>query len=70
MNPASAVTVTQLLRAWSSGDQTARERLIPLVYVEETAETLQISQGAVNYEVDAANAWLYHELSEGHRDEA
>jgi RNA polymerase sigma factor (TIGR02999 family) len=34
MNPASAVTVTQLLHAWSSGDQTARERLIPLVYEE------------------------------------
>jgi len=34
MNPASAVTVTQLLHAWSNGDQTARERLIPLVYEE------------------------------------
>jgi RNA polymerase sigma factor (TIGR02999 family) len=34
MNPASASTVTQLLRAWSNGDQTARERLIPLVYEE------------------------------------
>ena len=34
MNQASAVTVTQLLHAWSNGDQTARERLIPLVYEE------------------------------------
>ena len=34
MNPASAVTITQLLQAWSSGDQTARERLIPMVYEE------------------------------------
>jgi RNA polymerase sigma factor (TIGR02999 family) len=34
MNQASAATVTQLLREWSNGDQTARERLIPLVYGE------------------------------------
>jgi RNA polymerase sigma factor (TIGR02999 family) len=34
MNQASDLTVTQLLREWSNGNQTARERLIPLVYDE------------------------------------
>src|SRR5262249_15025065 len=32
--PSSPQQVTELLTAWSSGDQTARDRLVPLVYDE------------------------------------
>ena len=32
MDPASLQDVTKLLRAWSSGEQSALDRLIPLIY--------------------------------------
>jgi len=34
MSPNSDVQPTELLRAWSQGDESARERLIPLLYSE------------------------------------
>ena len=34
MNAASPEGITQLLLAWSEGDQTALEKLIPLVHAE------------------------------------
>ncbi len=34
MTPASSEEVTELLQAWSDGDQSALERLMPLVYAE------------------------------------
>ena len=34
MNQASPEEITVLLRAWSDGDQSALEKLIPLVYAE------------------------------------
>ena len=34
MKPSSTHEVTQLLLAWSNGDQTALEELTPLVYAE------------------------------------
>ena len=34
MPPNSDVQATELLRAWSQGDESARERLIPLMYGE------------------------------------
>jgi len=37
---------------------------------EETAEALQISRRTVVREWNSARAWLYHELSGGHKDES
>ena len=34
MRPASSPEVTQLLQAWSQGEEAALEKLIPLVYGE------------------------------------
>ena len=34
MSPNSDLEPTELLRAWSQGDESARERLIPLLYGE------------------------------------
>ncbi|MBL8190315.1 MAG: hypothetical protein JNK38_20025 [Acidobacteria bacterium] len=33
-NPSEQPNVTQLLLAWNSGDETARDELLPLVYQE------------------------------------
>lgn len=38
--------------------------------MEEIAEALQISTRTVNREWNSARAWLYHELSRGHKDES
>jgi RNA polymerase sigma-70 factor, ECF subfamily len=38
--------------------------------VEETAEALEISPRTVIREWNSARAWLYHELSGGHKDES
>src|SRR5262245_54835913 len=34
MNPVTATPVTALLRAWSRGDEAARDQLLPLIYEE------------------------------------
>jgi len=38
--------------------------------MEEIAEALQISTRTVNREWNSARAWIYHELSGGHKDES
>jgi hypothetical protein len=61
---------TRLLKAWSEGDETALERLVPLVDAElrrlarhylqqERPDHILQTTGLVN------EAWLYRELSRG-----
>jgi hypothetical protein len=70
--------ITQLLLAWSDGDQAALEKLTPMVYAElhrlaksymvreracqETAEVLKVSLRTVEREWNLARTWLYREL--------
>src|SRR5215813_12427855 len=46
MQPSSPNTITQLLLAWSDGDQTALEELTPLVY----AELHRLAEGYMRHE--------------------
>jgi RNA polymerase sigma factor (TIGR02999 family) len=50
MDPSEVTQITALLQAWRGGDQTAFERLAPLVY----AELRKIARGYMRYEREAA----------------
>jgi hypothetical protein len=69
--------VTQLLVAWSDGDQAALDQLTPLVYrelhrlaKEETAEALKVSPRTARREWSLACGWLRRELRQEEQDEA
>jgi len=54
----SSQEVTQLLQAWCRSEQSASDKLMPLVY----AELLKVSGGTVMREWDHAKLWLLKEL--------
>ena len=65
--------VTQLLTAWSQGDEKALEQMIPVVQrelrflgkltMEETAAVMKISLDIVTGDWNVARLWLQRELS-------
>jgi len=61
-----AADVTQSRVAWSEGDRSALDRLVPLV--EETAEVTQVSPETVKRDWRLAKAWLSRRLSESAPD--
>jgi DNA-directed RNA polymerase specialized sigma24 family protein len=71
--------ITQLLQAWSEGDECAidarRSRVVELRFsgglsMEETAEVLKVSPETVMRDWKVAKAWLGRALSGEKRDEA
>ena len=66
--------ISTLLRAWSDGDQSALERLTPIVFDEphclarRDMKRERLSSVTVMRDWSSATAWLYRELGGGTGD--